>query len=1573
MEQVFNFITNPLNLGTETQPSPSLDPLFLRKKRRTRSSEEQEVPDALTPLESKIKNLIISAYSADKSEPSQSRSATSGFPVVPSGTSEFGAAHFDSISSAPVTPTAVGRPNLQGKAEWRSTVSGAHPIHRTSSATSLSHPQPGVGVSLLVKPHHSTLLKENTPTFSDYTGTGQYTFTSTASSRSGTESHNMDSLSIGNGEEPIPSSHAFSASSSDSFPLTFPPVFHPSPPPPNLPPSSNAGEPNKPAALRYPSDTRPPVHAVEEHPYTLSSSPVYSMVYSPGDPSGDLKSQHSASLIKSFHPPSPTPPLSSQMEETLTSTHPLLSTADEIHPNPSKPVENASSSNTQDGAVNDDSLSTPTNPQPSPPPVRRSPPPPPSMPAHLLTPKQVLQQQQKERFDQPLLRSSSSMTVHSSPPLSPTFSLDGAVAPSTSSALLHQAIESPVAGKAMSETSSVKLPGRAVRTVSTDVTPTPTPLPDHSYPGITHSSIHPPGQTPSKQGINAVGSSTVSVLEKEVASLREELQRSNQEKVNLEGQLESVVAECRSTLTDRVNLQTRLAKTEMELKSYQEHPKLHVGIKPLPKPADEGSDLLSEVKRLESTLSQKRREMLVLNKGIEREKERVKQLSRELAEARESSEAKEQQLRDLQSTNTSLRQTVDQKADEAYEMSCRVATLQASLESTESAKTWLHEQLQGAVDNKLKLQEDLRTAKATTIAQSIKMDQLQKENTLFRQQVGDLQNSILQEKAQLVSELEAIEADVVLNEHSYAEMQDNKAQLEQLLKLKTTELERLSSEWAQMEASKLEGEDQLFDAQQSNEMLRSQLNKVERERDNLHSVTQQQKQELRKKDGEILEIRRAKAVLQDRLKQLEASLVSKQGELQGLKDSREIVKHELEAIRQAKASAETELASATQSVSQLQASQEASEEHSQALRVEIRELQASLRKARATIEDLQLELQEKDKELSTRHSSLSSLQAEYEDLQAQHEDLQAQYEDLQAQCKDLQAQFLGCSGQTGQTGRVQEKEHVIQQLLAEKEQADLAITELEKEQDNLISNIQELQVENAHLQGHLELPVGPSMEEFQQAVQDKARLEGEVSSLKVGHQHEMIRAEARTHHLETELKDAKREAKKKECRLQLELENVQQQVEHLRDALARAETGLREVSSGLKEGAHEKEALQSVMAAREEQLHHLEEKAAELEEENEGLKEQLEENMHQLADMKQTSYLEAQQLKHSAAQTERKLKDQIQELMLEKERYKGRLAGVGTTQTCMREHAEALETTLVQKDSALTQLSNETGTLLREKDKEIEELTEDVANLRDQVSSVKTELERALTDALLEKQRADDLNSQLVEKEEVLSERASTSSERELIAARDQVSKLEATHEDLQVELRALKQQLAISQMTCESATRELKEKGGQVSLLQQEIQLVRQEAEQLREEVSLLNSGLYDLCPILRVLCTCIFLTSFLSHSPLYCSSFPLPSPSPFHSSSFPPFCAFFFLLPSFLFFLPYPSLPPSLPLFHSSSSLSLLFVLPFPPPPLSPSLLTILPPSLIPHSAPAAAGTLEADRGALSGRVSVSQEDSS
>ena len=112
MEQVFNYIADP-SYGTPDTPS-SLDPPFLRKKIPTSSGQDTAPSEvSLTPLESKIKNLILSAYTEEPALPKPSNKNNTAV----------------ATSSAPVTP-------LSERRQWSPSFPPSLPLHLIPAKTS---------------------------------------------------------------------------------------------------------------------------------------------------------------------------------------------------------------------------------------------------------------------------------------------------------------------------------------------------------------------------------------------------------------------------------------------------------------------------------------------------------------------------------------------------------------------------------------------------------------------------------------------------------------------------------------------------------------------------------------------------------------------------------------------------------------------------------------------------------------------------------------------------------------------------------------------------------------------------------------------------------------------------------------------------------------------------------------------------------------------------------------------------------------------------------------------------------------------------------------------------------------------------------------------------------------------------------------------------------------------------------------------------------------------------------------------------------------------------------------------
>ena len=664
------------------------------------------------------------------------------------------------------------------------------------------------------------------------------------------------------------------------------------------------------------------------------------------------------------------------------------------------------------------------------------------------------------------------------------------------------------------DAASVKLPGRAVR-ANVSTTHTEKPLHTQRLPAYT------PPQSSAPLG-------------DDISTLKAQVNKLMQEKANLEGQLESIVYECQSTLKDRAQLQAKLAKAEVELQTVQ-NTSLSSSLTNKHQAEGDGNDLHTEISRLEISLGKKRRELAGLKRGLEREKEKVEFLNHDLIEARRVNETKEQQLCQLQSDSDHLKQSLDEKVDSIQEYSGRVAALQAGLESAESSRSFLHKQLEEAIESKLKLQEELKAARASSIAHNVKTDQLLKENKLLQDQIDDLQDSILKDKAQLVTDLEAIEADVLTKENSYASMQADKEHLEQIIKLKSQQIDELNKQLANEEATSAGLTSQLDDAIRTEDLLKSQIKKLEKKNEVTNDELQKQKQHLLSKEKDLVEVKQAKQSLQQNLQQAEATLISKEGTLQGLKDTLEIMKHELEAVKDARKNAENELMEAQESLAQADVHADSSAATAKQLLSHNQQLKAKLQQNNNTIAELQLQLENKADELNEREALLHNLQSQSKELHHQFQSLQSQF-----------------SAIASENGVGSDKDKVVEDLLRAKDDLERSIADVNAMNAQLKQDLQDLEEENAHLKGQLESHVAstPDHEEFKRVLQEKTALAAKIQSECVVHQQELIKSQANVARLESLLREVKSNNKKREKKLQEDIVVGEERIQELQAALS---------------------------------------------------------------------------------------------------------------------------------------------------------------------------------------------------------------------------------------------------------------------------------------------------------------------------------------------------------------------------------------------------------------------------------------
>ena len=616
------------------------------------------------------------------------------------------------------------------------------------------------------------------------------------------------------------------------------------------------------------------------------------------------------------------------------------------------------------------------------------------------------------------------------------------------------------------------------------------------------------------------------------SDLEKQVRQLMKQKANLEGQLQSVIGEYQDTLTDRALLSSKLSKAESELKTVRDE--LTKKQKPVTSgdgEDEEGNDLMVEIDRLESALRKKRQELAVLTKDRTGLNKRLETVRNELACSNENFDRKSAEVKNMAAANAQLRDELEEKSETVQTLNGRMANLQASLESTESSKTWLHDQLQEAIQSKLKMQDDLRSYRSTSISQAMKLDQLEQENVLLKQQMHQLQSSVLKDKANLVSELEAIEADVVSKESLYNDMESSQHHLEQILKLKNDQLEKLGDEVAGQRAKIEDLEHANTEDAGSIRLLSAQVEKLEDEKKRFNNALEKEKLANATNTQDLQDTKRAKNSLQLRLQQAEADLIGKEGTIQRLKDANEIVNQELEGANAGKDSVENELAATQQELVETASKLRSAELNVKRVSDDLFPLKAKLRNSEATLNSLKSELQRKEEESQGKDAKLALLEDQSSDIVHRFQSLKSQVDSVADQSG---AEMSG-------------KDKTIDRLTEELEENKL-------ECDQLKDALNQVQTEHARLQGELEsmIETSPKMDEIKRVLQEKNALEGQLGAERISHQQEGLKYQAKIARLQTDLNDTKRANKQRMKELEKEVDSLQEVIDTLKSELDHA-------------------------------------------------------------------------------------------------------------------------------------------------------------------------------------------------------------------------------------------------------------------------------------------------------------------------------------------------------------------------------------------------------------------------------------
>lgn len=904
--------------------------------------------------------------------------------------------------------------------------------------------------------------------------------------------------------------------------------------------------------------------------------------------------------------------------------------------------------------------------------------------------------------------------------------------------------------------------------------------------------------------------------------LEEQLYAALKSKAHLEGQLESVVGECKALLQDRAGLQSKVARVEAALKEAerrsQEMSKMAARAGTLSEGKDgPQKDTLpkEEVKHVALTLQRERQLVSSAQEALEKEKDIKQKLSNELAQCKRKLTSQELALKGSQEQCAALQARLEQRSKEKEVVDGRLAVAEASLKNLEEGKLWLGGRLDEALSLNAKLQGEIRDAKSAALSHSMRADQLRKENEGLQSHITELHRGMMRDKEALVGQLEAIEADMLSREEACEQLAVSRLQIEDMVQRKAEEIEVLTNKLAESEMQRGELGEELAEARGAIEQI---IQNGLKEKNALVSKLNLVEQDLVSLEANTKVLEKLNASLQERVRQTEAAAISKDVVTQGLRETCAALQRELDVSKETLEAAEEKLEVAGRVNEEVEAELKASLEQGKAREAQLKSLLEGQRASGAEMVALRTALVEKEKEVEQRMAQLGVLEAQSKDVLAAFHSLQERFQTIS----------LGSEG-------VARRDQTIAALSAEKETLEGQLVEAKEERNRAVGRLEQLQQEKARLQGELEVAKLSDMEEFRKAVQANTVLESELSMAKQRHQQEVAKGLKKAAKLEAELKSLKESTaerekvnqaalKEKETELATSTEEhtfMRSELQKMREQLEQTEQAKREVELALQRVQDQVATLQDVNDS--------------LSKSNRDLLAQLQQEVGQRSEVERASGLVTLKLKQNAEENERRLQEQVAGLTLEVERLRGRLSGMSTAQLCMRDHTGALEAALATKESSLIKLSTQAQQALEEKEEEERERAEAILHLEQSVEGLKEELQRTKEKAVVERRRA-------VEEVERLEQRVVELQEQhgeEVEGTRSKMEQVVRAREELQVELGELRVQLMTARTAADMAKQDWASKSSQVEVLQREVEATKahwrraqEEAHQLREQL---------------------------------------------------------------------------------------------------------------------------------------------
>ncbi|CAM4565047.1 golgin subfamily A member 3 isoform X1 [Lepidochelys kempii] len=811
-------------------------------------------------------------------------------------------------------------------------------------------------------------------------------------------------------------------------------------------------------------------------------------------------------------------------------------------------------------------------------------------------------------------------------------------------------------------------------------------------------------------------SSSVSV-ESSVTGTHDEMLQVLKEKMRLEGQLEALSLEANQALKEKTELQAQIAALNMRLQDQMEHSQssqqkqdsLSSEVATLKQSC---WDLERAMADLQNTLEAKNASLASSNNDLQLAEEQYQRLMGKVEDMQKNVLSRDNTVHGLRQQMASLQNQLQQVQLERTTLTNRLKASQAEIASLQNVRQWYQQQLAVAQEARVRLQSEMANIQAGQMTQAGMLEHLKLENVSLSHQLTETQHRSIKEKERIATQLQNIEADMLDQEAAFVQIQEAKTLVEEDLQRRLEEFEDEREELQKMADSAAALEQELEQVKLTLHQRDLHLESLQQEHLALMKQLTITQETLHTKEQSLNDLQTQYDELVARLEEFQGDIISKDDTIQYLQNEKIVLEVALQA---AKASKE-----------------------------ELDEGAKCLGESTEAASEILAQLRQ---EIAIKSSQVENLQQESASLKKQTQKVKEQY--LQQKVM-VEAYRRDASS----------KDQLISELKSTKKRLDSEVKELKRELLKIHGEKQSIDVERSRLQKEVS-QVHQQMVELEshlQSVQkERDDMEIQLQSLQIDKEQMTSLAETnevlklQVEQMQEEAKKAITEQKQKMKRLGSDLTSAQKEMKakhkayenavgilsrRLQEALTAKESSEVELSKlkaqiadgGNNQASHERiHALETELQAVSHSKMMLEKELHEVISLTSQELEEYREKVIELEDELQESRGFRRKIK--------RLEEINKKLALELEHERGKLTGLGQSNTALREHNNILETALAKREADLVQLNLQVQAVLKHKEEEDQQMKQliqalqtalereksKVNNLKEQVAAAKVD------------------------------------------------------------------------------------------------------------------------------------------------------------------------------------------------------------------------------------------------------------